>query len=81
MIYLKKAGPLLILPFWDPLSWHSAAVVRLQLRKRSTAELASCNETQTSETKCTGVCWSNYPISEAYGGTIPHQRRQGGGGA
>jgi hypothetical protein len=33
--------------------------------------LVSCNETQTSETKCTEVCRSNYPVSKAYGGTIP----------
>ena len=38
--------------FDDSLSWHLTPAVRLQLRKRSTVELVSCNETQTSETKC-----------------------------
>ncbi len=35
--------------------------VKLQIRECSVPELASCNETQTSETKCTEACWSNYP--------------------
>ena len=39
------------------------------------SELVSCNETQTSETKCRDVCWSNYPACEAKRGTIP---RSGG---
>ena len=36
-------------------------IVKLQFRKRSTAELASCNETQVSETECAETCRSNYP--------------------
>ena len=42
--------------------------VKLPFRKRSTAELASCNETQASETEseCTEACKSNYPAKQGY---------------
>jgi hypothetical protein len=31
-------------------------IVKLQFRVRGTTELGSCNEAQTSETKCAEVC-------------------------
>ncbi len=64
----------------------ASAAVKLTFRERSEQpnnlkvtrgyklKCVSCNETQTSETKCTEVCWSNYPASEAKRETIPHQR-------
>jgi hypothetical protein len=40
--------------------------LKLQFRKRSIAELVSCNETETSKAKRIEVFKSNYPIVKGY---------------
>jgi membrane fusion protein (multidrug efflux system) len=47
-------------------------IVRLKFQKRSTLKFVSRSESQISETQCTEICWTNYPIVKKLLGTIPH---------
>jgi hypothetical protein len=53
-----------MIPYFSVFKWET--LVRLKFQKRSELKLVSRNETQTSEMKCTEVCWSNYPIAISY---------------